>query len=119
MYLAETPFMPDYRRLFVPGGCRFFTTTLADRRSRLLVERIDALRTAVATVKRAHPFGIDAMVILPDHIHAVWTLPGGGDADFPLRWRLIERAFSVALPSRPRGGARANEAFGNGAIGSI
>ncbi len=89
--------MPDYRRLFIPGGCWFFTATLSDRRSRLLVERIDVLRMAVAAVKRAHPFGIDAMVVLPDHIHAVWTLPEG-DADFPLRWRLIKRAFSVALP---------------------
>ncbi|MBI4207945.1 MAG: transposase [Betaproteobacteria bacterium] len=85
-----------YRRTLVPGGTYFFTATLADRHSRLLVERIDILRDAVSSIRARHPFRIDAMVVLPDHAHAVWTLPAG-DADFPLRWALIKAAFSRAI----------------------
>jgi putative transposase len=55
--------MPDYRRNRVPGGTFFFTVNLLDRRSNLLVRHIDA------------------WVVLPDHIHCLWTLPQG-DADF-------------------------------------
>jgi putative transposase len=46
---------------------------------------------------RRHPFTIDAMVVLPDHLHAIRTLPAG-DADFSTRWRLIKSAFSRSLP---------------------
>jgi putative transposase len=73
--------MPKYRRVYIEGGCWFFTVNLADRRSRLLTEHIGALREAVAKVRRRQPFEIDAWVVLPDHMHAVWTLPDG-DADF-------------------------------------
>src|SRR5580704_6884082 len=89
--------MPNYRRAFVPGGCWFFTANLLDRRSRLLTEQIDSLRDAIAQTRRRHPFHIDAFVVLPDHIHAIWTLPPG-DTDFPLRWRLIKSAFARSLP---------------------
>jgi putative transposase len=89
--------MPNYRRAFVPGGCWFFTVNLLDRRSRLLVEHIDALRTAVQETQQHFPFRIDAMVVLPDHLHAVWTLPDG-DCDFPVRWRLIKVRFSKSIP---------------------
>jgi putative transposase len=78
--------MPNYRRAFVPGGCYFFTVNLLDRNSRLLVEHIDSLRDAVRETKRHFPFDIDAMVILPDHMHAVWTLQED-DSDFSVRWR--------------------------------
>jgi len=37
------------------------------------------------------------MVVLPDHIHAIWTLPPG-EADFSLRWRLIKIEFAKAVP---------------------
>jgi putative transposase len=60
---------------------------------RLLTEYIDELRTAFRETRRNHPFTIDAMVVLPDHLHAVWTLPEG-DADFATRWRLIKSVFS-------------------------
>ncbi len=93
--------MPNYRRAFVPGGCYFFTVNLLDRNSRLLVEHIDSLRDAVRDTRRRFPFGIDAMVILPDHIHAVWTLPEG-DADFSVRWRWIKIRFSRSLPKSER-----------------
>ena len=75
--------MPNYRRAFVPGGCRFFTVNLLERRQTLLVDHIAILREAVATTRQNQPFTIDAFVVLPDHIHAIWTLPPD-DADFPI-----------------------------------
>ena len=69
--------MTNYRRAYVEGATYFFTVNLAERRSRLLVDRIDDLRAAVRYACRRHPFVIDAMTVLPDHLHAVWTLPPG------------------------------------------
>jgi putative transposase len=89
--------MTDYRRAFIPGATYFFTVNLADRRATLLVDNIDLFRDAIRYVRRRHPFDIDAMVVLPDHLHAILTLPSG-DADFPLRWRLIKTWFSRHLP---------------------
>jgi putative transposase len=89
--------MPNYRRAFIPGGCWFFTVNLLERRNTLLVDRVDALRVAVEKTRARYPFVIDAVVVLPDHIHAVWTLPPG-DADFSVRWRLIKSHFVRALP---------------------
>jgi putative transposase len=89
--------MPNYRRAFVPGGCWFFTATLLNRRSRLLTENIDALRDATHRTRERFPFHIDAFVVLPDHIHAVWTLPPD-DADFSLRWRQIKVRFAKSIP---------------------
>lgn len=85
--------MTNYRRTFVPGATYFFTVNLADRRRTLLIDHIDLLRDAIRYTRQRHPFLIDAMVVLPDHLHAIWTLPWG-DADFPLRWRLIKTWFS-------------------------
>jgi len=82
-----------YRRNFVPGGTYFFTLTLADRRSSLLVDRVGVLRAAFRRTRQERPFGIDAIVVLPDHLHAVLTLPPD-DADYPGRWRLIKTLFS-------------------------
>ncbi len=89
--------MPNYRRAFVPGGTYFFTVNLLDRTSRLLVEHIASLRDAVRETRQRFPFEIDAMVVLPDHIHAVWTLPQG-DTNFPVRWRWIKIRFSKSIP---------------------
>jgi putative transposase len=93
--------MPNYRRAFVPGGCWFFTVNLLERRNTLLVDHIDTLRDAMERTRNSYPFVIDAVVVLPDHLHAVWTLPPG-DADFSLRWRLIKSRFAQALPKRER-----------------
>src|SRR4029077_13017355 len=90
--------MTNYRRNFVPGGSYFFTVTLAEWHLRLLTENIEALRAAFRYTQERHPFTIDAIVALPDHLHAMWTLPEG-DRDFPLRWRLIKSAFSRGLPA--------------------
>src|SRR5215203_6183745 len=85
--------MVRYRRNFVPGGCYFFTLTLADRRSSALVHEIAALRAAFRRARRQRPFSIEAIVVLPDHLHAIWTLPPE-DADYSGRWRLIKTLFS-------------------------
>ena len=84
--------MSQYRRIRSKGASYFFTVNLADRRSALLVDRVDALRDAVARTRAERPFWIDAMVVLPDHLHAVWTLPEG-NADYSTRWRLIKARF--------------------------
>jgi putative transposase len=88
--------MVRYRRNFIPGGTYFFTVTLADRRSTALVDHIGALRSAFRTARRERPFAIDAIVILPDHLHVILTLPTS-DADFSGRLRRIKGHFSNAL----------------------
>ena len=93
--------MTNYRRNFTAGGSFFFTVNLEERRLRLLTEHIDELRSAFRETRRHHPFTIDAMVVLPDHLHAVWTMPED-DADFGTRWRLIKSAFSRSLTSGER-----------------
>jgi putative transposase len=93
--------MTDYRRNFLAGGSFFFTVNLAERHLRLLMDHIDKLRAAFRETRRRHPFTIDAMVVLPDHLHTIWTLPEG-DADFATRWRLIKSAFSHSLASGER-----------------
>ena len=93
--------MSDYRRNWIPGGTFFFTVTLKDRRSHVLTDRIGFLRQAVAEVRRVRPFAIDAWVVLPDHLHCIWTLPDG-DADYAERWRLIKLAFVKKLPREER-----------------
>jgi putative transposase len=85
--------MANYRRNTVKGGRYFFTVNLTDRASCLLTENITLLRQSIAYVMHKHPFHIDAMVVLPDHMHAIWTLPEN-DADYALRWRLIKTHFS-------------------------
>ena len=87
----------DYRRAQTPGGTCFFTVNLADPDSDTLVRHLEALRTAMTTVREAHPFKLLAMVVLPEHLHAIWRLPAG-DANFALRWSLIKAGFSRSLP---------------------
>src|SRR5690606_4304683 len=81
----------------VPGATYFFTVNLFDRRSDLLVRHINLLRDTVRATKARHPFHIDAWVVLPEHMHCVWTLPEGG-ADFALRWKVIKFGFAKRLP---------------------
>ncbi len=87
--------MPNYRRLRIPGATYFFTVNLAERGGTALVDRIDLLREAYRLTVAEHPTRCEAMVILPDHIHAVWTLPPG-DADFSRRWQKIKGRFTHA-----------------------
>ena len=87
----------DYRRVRQNGGTYFFTVNLENRQQDLLVRNINILRESFRTVKQKHPFVIDAAVILPDHLHCIWTLPEY-DHDYSKRWRLIKTYFSKELP---------------------
>lgn len=94
--------MPDYRRNYVLGGSFFFTVNLLERYpNELLTKHMALLREAVRLVRADYPLQIDAWVVLPDHMHCVWSLPPG-DADYTLRWRLIKAAFSKRLPKTER-----------------
>ena len=88
--------MVQYRRSRVAGGTFFFTVNLQDRRRTFLVEHADALRTIVRDAQTESPFVIDAMVVLPDHWHAVWTLPPG-DAAYARRIQRIKARFTQHL----------------------
>jgi putative transposase len=83
--------VPNYRRAHVPGGTYFFTLVTYRRQPFLCdVDVRQALREGIRTVQTIEPFEIDAWVLLPDHLHCVWTLPAG-DRDFPGRWAGIKR----------------------------
>lgn len=88
--------MPRYLRPRLPGATIFFTVALADRGGSVLTDHIDALRLAVARTRSERPFAIDAFVVLPDHLHAIWTLPEG-DTDYSVRWGAIKARFSMAM----------------------
>ena len=85
--------MVRYRRNLVPGGTFFFPVTLRDRRASSLVDHIDLLREAFHRARNERPFAMDAIVVLPDHLHAIWTLPPS-DADFSGRWKRIKSNFT-------------------------
>jgi len=114
--------MTNYRRNFLAGGCFFFTVNLEDRRLRLLTQHIGLLRQAFRYGRRHHPFAIDAIIILPDHLHAIWTLPEG-DADFAMRGGSSNRNFRVACAAvsafQPVAPPNTSAVSGKGAIGSI
>ena len=88
--------VPSYRRPRSPGACVFFTVALANRGGSALVDHVGVLRDAVRRTRVERPFHIDAWVVLPDHLHAVWTLPEG-DADYSTRWGVIKARFSRAV----------------------
>ncbi len=93
--------MPNYVRACIPGGSFFFTVALLERRRTLLTDHVDLLREAFRSVKAIRPFTMEAIVVLPDHLHCIWTLPDG-DADFSIRWRLIKARFARGIPSNER-----------------
>src|SRR5512146_1212838 len=84
----------DYRRVYVPGGTYFFTIVTYERRPILWTpEAVEKLREAFRYTIERHPFTLVASVILPDHMHFIWTLPEES-RDFSTRWRLIKSHFS-------------------------
>ncbi len=86
--------MSRYRRADTPGGTYFFTVVTYRRREILTIPESRAiLREVLNTVKQRHPFTIDAWVLLPDHLHSIWTLPAG-DKDYAKRWGMIKSGFS-------------------------
>jgi putative transposase len=97
--------MPQYVRSHTPGGTFFFTVALLERRSRLLVDRIEDLRVSFRKVQSRRPFVIEAIVVLPDHLHCLWTLPPE-DHDFSTRWRLNKTRFAGGIPAGERLSAR-------------
>jgi putative transposase len=102
--------MSRYRRPRIEGGIFFFTLALADRSSDLLVQHVERLRQVYRTVAARMGFETNAICILPDHLHAIWTLPPG-DADFARRWSQIKAGFSrgvspAQLKSRSQGRRR-------------
>ncbi len=91
--------MTDYRRLYVPGATYFFTVVTEGRHPLLASEAaIDRLRDSFRYAMEHRPFRFDAVVVLPDHLHAIWTLPTGDD-DFSERWRLVKYRFSHRSPA--------------------
>lgn len=88
--------MSNYRRNRIPGGTYFFTVNLFDRQSRLLVDHINEFREAVRITRQRRWFYIDAWVVLPEHLHCIWTLPPDDD-NYPDRWRSIKKAFSKSI----------------------
>lgn len=94
--------MTEFRRAHIPGATWFFTVNLAERKgNRLLLDRIDDLRAAMRYVKHRHPFRLEAWVVLPEHLHCIWTLPPG-DSDFSTRWNLLKGNFSRSVEKGER-----------------
>jgi putative transposase len=90
--------MTNYRRIFVPGATWFFTVNLEGRHNNhLLVENIDLLRAAFRYVKQRKFFQVEAVVIMPDHLHCIWTLLPE-ETDFSIRWNMLKGYFSHAMP---------------------
>ena len=88
--------MPEYRRAYAPGGTFFFTAVTYKRRPLLcdpLARRL--LRGIIRRTQQRWPFTIDAIVLLPDHLHTLWTLPEG-DANFSTRWAYLKKEFTKA-----------------------
>ncbi len=88
-----------YRRSRQEGGTFFFTVTLRNRSSSLLVSEVALLSQTMRSVQEKHPWETLGLVILPDHLHALWRLPPG-DADFSGRWRAIKSGFVRHLKAR-------------------
>ncbi len=124
--------MSRYLRPRRPGASIFFTVTLAERGTDRLVRHVDLLRAAVRQTRAERPFGIDAWVVLPDHLHCVWTLPEG-DTEYAVRMGAIKARFSMAIrragftpphrdggvnPALRRGRASASGSGGSGNITS-
>ena len=99
--------MSIYRANRVPGGTFFFTVRLLDRGSTLLTDHIAAFGSAMRLARSRRPFHVDAWAVLPDHAHAIWTLPPN-DHDCASRWRAVKIAFSKALRKSGRPEATAS-----------
>ena len=96
-----------YRRWHVNGGIYFFTVVTENRRP-ILIENINILRESFKQVKSKSPFSIEAIVILPDHLHTIWKLPEN-DMDYSKRWMLIKKGFSSQMPGFSVGSSKAKK----------
>ena len=86
--------MPNYRRWFVPGGTYFFTAVTRHRRPLLTSEQaLPVLKRAIQEEVNRRPFALNAIVLLPDHLHTIWTLPDE-DTAYPIRWKCLKERFT-------------------------
>ena len=88
--------MVNFRRNYIKGGSYFFTVTLRDRKSSLLTDNLALLRNSFREMMHKHPVTINAIVVLPEHIHAIFTLPRD-DNNYPLRWQMVKSQFTRLL----------------------
>src|SRR5687768_15212316 len=89
--------MSNYRRWYIPGGIYFFTVVVEHRRPLFAAETSRTLLgDAIRDVHREAPFNTIAMVLLPDHLHALWQLPRG-DCNYSRRWQQIKSKFTAQL----------------------
>lgn len=87
--------MPNYRRAHIEGGTYFFTVVTYNRDKILCTKgNLEKLQLSINEIRREYPFTIDAWVLLPDHVHCIWTLPRDDD-NYSLRWQLIKRRFTI------------------------
>lgn len=89
--------MPDYRRLYHPGGTYFFTVNLLDRSQTFLTDRNAELMECFESVNNEHPFEMLAYAVMPEHLHCIWILPEG-DSDFSVRLKKIKGRFTRRIP---------------------
>jgi putative transposase len=85
-----------YRRATVAGASYFFTL-VTFRRQPLFGggKAVELFNEALRSVQARRPFTVDALVLLPDHVHAIWTLPDD-DHDYATRWRRVKETFTRA-----------------------
>jgi putative transposase len=89
--------MSQYKRCYQSGRNYFFTLVTYQRRPLFSsFENVKHFKIAINKVKKKYPFSLNAIVILPDHLHCLWKMPGN-DSDFSMRWRLIKRYFSIEM----------------------
>ena len=106
--------MTNYRRSKIAGGIYFFTVVTEERRPVLTTEAVRmALHEAIQQARTTMPFQIEAWVLLPDHLHCIWTLPEG-DANYSARWAIIKRRVSgrcaeIVNASQSDSGRKRNE----------
>jgi len=98
--------MSIYLRPRVTGARVFFTVNLARRGGDLLVREIDLLRLAAAVTLKERPVGVEAWVVLPDHMHCIWAMPAG-DRDYGRRWGAIKARFTISVKEKYRATAEA------------
>jgi len=112
--------MPNYRRADIPGSSWFFTVVSHQRRPILCDDAVrTALRQAITAVRNKHPFAIVAWVLLPDHLHCIWTLPENDHA-YSVRWSMIKRLVTQRIADVGNGahGAHYGGGVGFGAHGA-
>jgi putative transposase len=85
--------MPNYKRNYKKGGTYFFTVVTGNRKKILYGDRVDVLRACFKECMQLAPFHMRAIVVLPDHLHCLWSLPEGDD-NFSLRWKNIKASFT-------------------------